>query len=210
MTASQERALVDYSAIYCYPYSAGVDIDFPALFGNENPIIAEIGFGMGQATWQIAMANPEKNYICFEVHSPGVGKLLSEIVGHDIKNIRIVHNDAIEVFEKSIKPNSLDGLHIFYPDPWPKKRHQKRRLIRPGIVEILVSRLKKGGYLYFVTDIEDYAEWTLNILSQTPGLSNRYPSYAIRQEWRPVTKFEARASKNGRDAFELLFNKGNG
>ncbi len=207
MTDSQRASLDALGPLFCVQAESGGKLDFPAVFGNDKPVIAEIGFGMGQATWQIAANNPEINYLCFEVHTPGVGKLLARIGEHGLRNVRIVHHDAVEVFETAIQPESLAGLHIFFPDPWPKKRHQKRRLLRPGIVELLVSRLSPGGYLYFVTDIEDYAQWTLDLLSETPGLRNRHGGFAPHQEWRPETKFEARARRDGRPAFELLFER---
>lgn len=207
MTDAQRKALETLAPRFCVPYEDGSLFSYAALFGNTRPVVAEIGFGMGSATWQIAMANPETNYLAFEVHTPGVGKLLATMDEHAIRNIRIVHHDAVEVFEKALPAGSLAGIHVFYPDPWPKKRHHKRRLMRPGIVELLVSRLAPGAYLYFVTDVEEYAEWTLELLSRVPGIHNGYEGYAPRQEWRPETKFEARAVRDGRGAFEILFEK---
>lgn len=207
MTDAQRSALGELGPRYCVSFVPDEIAKWRSLFGNDRPVVAEIGFGMGQATWQIATAHPELNYLCFEVHTPGVGKLLARIEEHGLGNIRIVHSDAVEIFERHLAPGSLAGLHIFYPDPWPKKRHNKRRLIREGIIELLVSRLAPGAYLYFVTDIEDYAEWSLELLSRTAGLVNRYEGYAPRQEWRPETKFEARALRDGRGAFELLFER---
>jgi tRNA (guanine-N7-)-methyltransferase len=207
ITDSQRRALEEVGPRFILPVEGRARIDHDTAFGNGNPVIAEIGFGMGKATWQIAAANPDTNYLCFEVHTPGVGRLLSEIEAHGLENIRIVHHDAVEVFERQLAPASLAGLHIFYPDPWPKKRHHKRRLMRPGIIELLVSRLQAGGYLYFVTDIEEYAASTLELLSGTEGLRNRYEGYAEHQAWRPETKFEAHAQRDGRGCFELLFER---
>lgn len=207
LTDSQKRALDELGPRFCLPFQPGRAIDFAAAFGNSNPVVAEIGFGMGQATWRIAQEHPGTNYLGFEVHKPGVGKLLYELGERGIGNVRIVYHDAVEVMERSIAPSSLAGIHIFYPDPWPKKRHHKRRLVRPGLAELLASRLAPGGYLYFVTDIEGYAEWSLEVLSAVPGLRNRYEDYAPRQEWRPETKFEARASRDGRGAWELMFER---
>lgn len=207
MTESQKRALDELGPRFCLPFDPTKPLDLAAAFGNGNPVVAEIGFGMGQATWRIAWEHPEINYLGFEVHRPGVGKLLAELGARDIANVRIVHHDAVEVFERSLPPASLAGLHIFYPDPWPKKRHNKRRLIRPGLAELLASRLKPGGYLYFVTDIEGYAAWSLDVLAAVPGLRNRFDGFAPRQEWRPETKFEARANRDGRGAWELLFER---
>lgn len=207
MTEAQRKAVEELGPRYILPFVPGKSIDLGQAFGNEAPVIAEIGFGMGQATWRIAEANPDHNYLGLEVHTPGVGKLLSELEARDIGNVRVIHHDAVEVFERGLSPSSLAGLHIFYPDPWPKKRHHKRRLIRPGLVELLVSRLAPGGYLYFVTDIEEYASWSLEVLSGTPGIRNRYECFAPRQAWRPETKFEARAETAGRGAWELLFER---
>jgi len=208
MTEAQKLAIDELGPSFVLPFNPGRRIDYATLFGDGRPVIAEIGFGMGQATWRIARDNPSIGYLGIEVHTPGVGKLLLEMQEHDVRNIRIVHHDAVEVFERMIAPASLAGIHIFYPDPWPKKRHHKRRLIREGLVELLSSRLQAGGYLYFVTDIEEYADWSLELLSRTPGLRNRYMGFAPRQEWRPETKFEARANRDGRRAWELVFERG--
>jgi tRNA (guanine-N7-)-methyltransferase len=210
MTDAQRKALKEEGPRYCVPVVAGSPFDWPAIFGNGHPVIAEIGFGMGQATWQLAAAHPELNYLGFEVHTPGVGKLLSQIADHGIENLRIVHHDAVEAFESVVPEASLAGLHVFYPDPWPKKRHHKRRLMRPGIIELLVSRLMPGAYLYFVTDVEEYAEWTLELLSHVPGMKNLHEGLAPRQAWRPETKFEVRASRDGRGVYELLFERVDG
>lgn len=207
MTDAQRKALEELSPRYCIPVEAGKILDPLTVFGNSHPLVVEIGFGMGSATWRIARANPDINYLGFEVHTPGVGRLLSEIAGHGIENLRIVHHDAVECFESFIAPASLSGLHIFYPDPWPKKRHHKRRLLRPGLIDLLISRLAPGGYLYFVTDVEDYAVWSLELLGRMEGLRNRFDGFAPHQDWRPETKFEARANRDGGQAFELLFEK---
>jgi len=207
MTDSQKRALVELWPRFGVEFEPSRPLDLGALFGNGGPTVAEIGFGMGVATWKIAEANPGTNYLGFEVHRPGIGKLMSELEARGIGNVRIMSHDAVEAFEKVIEPGSFAGLHIFYPDPWPKKRHHKRRLIRPGLSEILASRLAPGGYLYFVTDIEEYAAWSLEVLSRTPGLKNRYGDYAPRQEWRPETKFEAHAARDGRGRWELVFER---
>ncbi len=207
MTDGQRRALEELGPRLCLPFDAKKPLDYAAAFGNDRPVVAEIGFGMGRATWQIAAENPETNYLGMEVHTPGVGKLLAELGERGIGNVRILHHDAVEALERVIPPCSLAGFHIFYPDPWPKKRHHKRRLLRPGIVELLVSRLRTGGYLYFVTDIEEYGEWTLELLSRTPGLRNHYEGFAPRQEWRPETKFESKAAVAGRGVWEVLFER---
>ncbi len=207
MTDAQRRALEGLWPRFGLEFEAGRRLDPVAAFGNDHPLVAEIGFGMGQATWRIAQANPGINYLGLEVHAPGVGKLLSELEARGIGNVRIFMRDAIEVFESAIAPGSLAALHIFYPDPWPKKRHHKRRLIRDGLAGLLASRLAPGGYLYFVTDIEDYALWSLEVLTRTEGLRNRYEGFAPRQEWRPETKFESHAERDGRGRWELVFER---
>jgi tRNA (guanine-N7-)-methyltransferase len=207
MTEGQKRALDELGGRYCLPFDPDRRLDFTSAFGNAAPVIAEIGFGMGQATWRIAADSPGNNYLGIEVHSPGVGKLLSEIAQHGLSNIRIVHHDAVETLERMVSPSSLAGIHLFYPDPWPKKRHHKRRFIRPGLAELLASRLSPGAYLYFVTDVEDYASWSIEVLGGTEGLRNRYDGFAPRQYWRPETKFEARARRDGRGVWELVFER---
>ncbi len=207
MTDAQKRALDTLWTHFGLDFETGTMIDLARVFGNGNPVVAEIGFGMGMATWQIAKENPARNYLGLEVHSPGVGRLLCDLQAQGIGNVRIFHHDAIEVFERMIPLDSLAGLHLFYPDPWPKKRHHKRRLIRQGLTELLVSRLTPGGYLYFVTDIEDYALWSLDVLTRTEGLHNRYEGFAPRQKWRPETKFESHASRDGRLSWELVFER---
>jgi len=207
MTDAQKRAMDGLWTRYGLEFDPKAGIDLAAAFGNANPVVAEIGFGMGRATWQIAMDNPSINYLGIEVHTPGVGRLISDLDARGIGNVRIFRHDAIEVFESMILPSSFAGLHIFYPDPWPKKRHHKRRLIREGLAEILASRLAPGAYLYFVTDIEDYALQALDVLSHTEGLRNRFEGFAPRQDWRPETKFEYHASRDGRGAWELVFER---
>jgi tRNA (guanine-N7-)-methyltransferase len=207
MTDAQKRALEGLWSRYGLDFDAGTRLDLAAAFGNSAPVVAEIGFGMGQATWRIAEDQPGINYLGLEVHTPGVGRLLADLDSRGITNVRVIHHDAVEVFERMLAPSVFAGLHIFYPDPWPKKRHHKRRLIRPGLAELLASRLAPGGYLYFVTDIEDYAIASLDVLTRTEGLRNRFERFAPRQEWRPETKFESHASRDGRACWELIFER---
>jgi tRNA (guanine-N7-)-methyltransferase len=207
MTDAQRRALEELWPRYGIEFDPARLIDLESAFGNSNPTVAEIGFGMGQATWRIALDNLSINYLGLEVHKPGVGRLLADLDKRGIENVRIVSFDAVEVFERALRPDCLSGLHIFYPDPWPKKRHHKRRLIRDGLSDLLASRLAPGGYLYFVTDVEDYALWALDVLSRTEALRNRYDGFAPRQQWRPETKFEAHAERDGRGRWELVFER---
>jgi tRNA (guanine-N7-)-methyltransferase len=206
MTDAQRRALEELGPSRIIP-SSREPLDPKGLFPEARPVVMEIGFGMGKATWQIALSRPEYNYLCLEVHSPGVGRLLLELEAHEIENIRIIQHDAVEVLADMIPPSSLAGFHIFYPDPWPKKRHHKRRLMRQAVVNLMIDRLQPGGYLYFVTDIEEYGQATLELLSACPALRNGYEGFAPRLEWRPETKFEAKATRAARGAFELYFTK---
>ena len=204
MTDAQKRALELFGPSYIIPYSNGTT-DFSTFFDEKKPLVAEIGFGMGQATWQIAVQRPEFNYLGIEVHTPGVGRLIMEIANHEIKNLKIIKHDAVEVFEHMIPDASLAGIHLFYPDPWPKKRHHKRRIIRPEFVSLFASKLTPGGYFYFVTDVEEYALASLSVLSENSQLRNPFQGFAPRQEWRPETKFEKRAKTSGTEkaAWEL-------
>ncbi len=206
MTEAQKRAIEELSPLYALTFGAQ-PIKPSEIFAEPKPLILEIGFGMGQATWQIALGRPEFNYLGVEVHSPGVGRLLMEIRDRGINNLKIIQHDAVEVLQDMIAPEGLAGLHIFYPDPWPKKRHHKRRLMRPDLVDLMASRLGDGAYLYFVTDIEDYANQTLAVLSDCGALKNAYQGFAPRIGWRPRTKFEGRAMVESRPSFELFFVK---
>lgn len=214
MTTGQARALADLGPRYVLPYDPGIPdliahcADRERASGqNHSKTVLEIGFGMGQATWQIALSRPEFNYLGVEVHGPGVGRLLIEIGKNGVRNLRIIQHDAVEVLRDMIRPASLAGFHIFYPDPWPKKRHHKRRLMRQPLVDLMVSRLEPGGYIYFVTDIEEYALSTLSLLESVPDLRNPFDGFATGLDWRPETKFEARAKSEDRNAWEIFFRK---
>lgn len=206
MTDAQKRAIDELGKEYILPYS-NTPVQPQTIFGSGKPLVMEIGFGMGRATWQIARDRAMFDYLGVEVHAPGVGKLLLDLHANGIENVKIINHDAIEVLKNMIPHASLAGLHIFYPDPWPKKRHHKRRLMRPALVDLLVSRLAKGAYLYFVTDIEEYGQSTLEILSIRKDISNSYDGFAPRIEWRPETRFEEKALEASRTAWELFFTK---
>ncbi len=206
MTASQEKAYKELSPSYCIPFE-NKKLNLVDIFGNTNPIVVEIGFGMGDATWQLAKANPDINYLGIEVHKPGVGKLLNEIKRNDLKNIYIIEHDALEVLEYMISDNSVNGFHIFFPDPWPKKRHHKRRMVQRPRTNLMAQKLALGGYLYFVTDILDYAEFALEELTLTEGLKNKYDGFAEPQPWRMQTKFERKGMAAERQITELFFEK---
>ena len=182
-------------------------LDWEKVFGNKNPVVIEIGFGMGKATAIIAQNHPDINYLGLEVHKPGIGKLLGEIREKGLKNLRIIEHDALEVLENMIEDESVSAFHIFFPDPWQKKRHFKRRLIQRPRTDLITSKIQKGGYFYFVTDWLPYAEFGIEQLNQTPGLKNKYEGYAPHQEWRPETRFEQKGLDANRVINEMMFIK---
>jgi len=205
MTVMQKLALARLYPRYGIDYNPGVQLSSKGLFGRDGPFIVEIGFGMGMATATIAEALPETLFLGMEVHAPGVGKLLSEIENRGIENLRVCRHDATEVVEAMMEPGTVDGFHIFFPDPWPKKRHHKRRIMNADFIHLMAGRLKKGGYLYYVTDWEEYAGATLEALQAEPLLENVHELWGRRKPWRPITKFEQRALLDGRPIRELEF-----
>ena len=204
MTPTQQKDYQELSGRWCIPYSDG-QLNYAQIFNNTNPVTVEIGFGMGKATAIIAADNPDKNYLGLEVHRPGVGKLLGEIRRRNLENIYIVEYDALEVLEKMIPDGSVSGFHIFFPDPWPKKKHHKRRLVQRPNTDLITKKLVPGGYLYMATDWEPYAEFALEQLEQTPGLKNKYQGFAPHQEWRPETRFEEKGLDKNHVIRELFF-----
>ena len=180
-------------------------VDFKNIFNNDFGVTLEIGFGMGNTTAEIAQANPGKNYLGIEVHRPGIGKLLWEIEKRALFNIRIIENDAKLVIKDMLPEKSLDAIHIFFPDPWPKKRHHKRRLVQRPFTDNLAACIKPGGYLYMVTDWEDYALSALSELNLTPGLKNAWDGFAPAVPWRPKTKFELKGLAKEHLIRELYF-----
>ncbi|MBE7461384.1 MAG: tRNA (guanosine(46)-N7)-methyltransferase TrmB [Zoogloeaceae bacterium] len=182
-------------------------LDLDAAFGRRAPKILEIGFGMGETTAAIAAAHPENDYLGIEVHTPGVGSLLKLIGERGLANLRLIQHDAVDVLRNMIPPASLDGAHIFFPDPWPKKRHHKRRLVQTDFVALLASRLKPGGYLHLATDWQEYAEQMLAVLCAEPQLENTAAGYAARPDYRPQTKFETRGLKLGHGVWDIVFRK---
>ena len=223
-TTGQARATAEIGPRFVLPYQHDA-IDLVAAYAcaagdtDQNnaevrPLILEIGFGMGEATAHIAALLPEKNFLCCEVHDPGVGALLKRIGEQGLHNIRIVAHDAVEVIDHMLPPQSLDGVHIFFPDPWHKKRHNKRRLIQAPLVAKLAARLKTGGYLHCATDWQPYAEQILEVLRGEPGLRNaaaqHHPEllgYAPKPHYRPLTKFENRGIKLGHGVWDVVFER---
>ncbi len=200
----QQKALEELGPRFVLPYQSKAR-DLSAAFGREARRVLEIGFGMGQATAEIARHHPETDYLGVEVHTPGVGALLKLIGEQDLTNLRIIQHDAVEVLRHMIPEAGLDGIHIFFPDPWHKKRHHKRRLIQPAFAELLASRLKPGGYLHLATDWQDYAEQMLAVLTASPHLRNSAERFAPRPEYRPLTKFEQRGLRLGHGVWDLVF-----
>ena len=208
-TTGQAKATETLGPRFALPYVAR-PLDLAATFGRVAPTVLEIGFGMGEASAHIASVLPEVNFLCCEVHQPGVGALLKRIGEQEIGNIRIVAHDAVEVIDHMLAPASLDGVHIFFPDPWHKKRHNKRRLVQAPLVARLASRLKPGGYLHCATDWEPYAVQMLEVLGAEPLLRNTATAasgYAEKPDYRPLTKFENRGIKLGHGVWDVVFRK---
>jgi tRNA (guanine-N7-)-methyltransferase len=206
LTVAQERALSQMMPVYGIPFEEQ-PLDLQTVYGRNAPKILEIGFGMGQATAHIAAQHPENDYLGIEVHTPGVGSLLSLIEQHELSNLRIIQHDAVAVINQMIPDASLAGIHIFFPDPWHKARHHKRRLIQPDFVALLAKKLAPNAYLHLATDWENYAEHMLTVLRNEPGLINAHETCAPRPTYRPLTKFEQRGLKLGHGVWDLVFNK---
>jgi tRNA (guanine-N7-)-methyltransferase len=182
-------------------------LDFAAWFGREAPVMVEIGSGMGETTSQLAAAAPELNYVAVEVYDPGLGQLMLRAEKLGVENLRLLHGDAVDLLTEHVEPDSLHGVRLFFPDPWPKKKHHKRRIVSPSFAALVASRLAPGGTFHMATDWENYAEQMLEVCSAEPALRNRYDGWAPRPEWRPVTKFEQRADVEGRVSHDLVFEK---
>jgi len=205
LTVAQQKALDQLLPVFGVPY-VPEKIDLNQVFGRKDSLkILEIGFGMGETTAHIARSMPERDFLGAEVHTPGVGSLLKQIGESGLTNLRIIQHDVVEVINHMLADGSLDGVHIFFPDPWHKKRHHKRRLIQAGFVKLLCSKLKLGGYLHVATDWQEYAEWVLEILQAEPLLQNTATDYAEKPAYRPLTKFENRGIKLGHGVWDLLF-----
>ncbi|OYU32135.1 MAG: tRNA (guanosine(46)-N7)-methyltransferase TrmB [Comamonadaceae bacterium PBBC2] len=210
MGSGQVRAFDQFGPQFLVPYKAE-RLDVQAAFGRSAPLILEIGFGMGDATAKIAQVRPDDNFLCCEVHEPGVGALLKRCGEESIGNIRIVQHDAVEVMDHMLGKDSLDGVHIFFPDPWHKSRHHKRRLIQSPFVQRLAEHIKPGGYLHLATDWQPYAEQMLAVVSAEPLLANTAEAgaggYANKPDYRPLTKFENRGIQLGHGVWDLVFRR---
>lgn len=209
MSVAQQRAFESLWAHWGIDFSPQLVLrqQDPTFFDAHMPLVLEIGFGMGETTVAIAQHLPKTHFLAVDVHRPGVGSLLKRIAETGVQNIRILHHDAVEVVATLLAPDSLDGVHVFFPDPWPKKRHHKRRLVQPGFVQQLVQRLKPGGYVHMATDWEEYALHMLQVLRAEPGLENTSETFSVRPAYRPLTKFEQRGLRLGHGVWDLIFRK---
>jgi tRNA (guanine-N7-)-methyltransferase len=206
MSPAQQRALDTLLPTYGIPVGAA-PLDFDRAFGRRAPRVLEIGFGMGETTAAIARMRPDDDFLAIEVHSPGVGSLLRRIVESGLTNVRVIRHDAVEAVAAMIPAGSLAGIHVFFPDPWPKKRHHKRRLLQAPFVHELALRLAPGGYLHVATDWEEYAQEILATLDAEPLLVNIADGFAPRPDYRPLTKFEARGLKLGHEVRDIRFRR---
>jgi tRNA (guanine-N7-)-methyltransferase len=208
LTEGQKRALGELMPRFGVPPGEG-PVDLQALFANDHPIIMEIGFGNGEATWQMAAASPDENFIGVEVHAPGVGHLLLRLEEHGLQNVRIACEDAVEFMRDRLHENVLSGIRIYFPDPWPKKRHHKRRIIQPGFVGLMAKKLRAGGILHLATDWEPYAEFMFDVMRNSPEFENLAPDGGAspKPAWRPSTKYEKRGERLGHRVFDLVYRR---
>lgn len=207
ITAAQTKAIQENFQKHAVIFENKLT-NFSDLFKNKNSeLILEIGFGMGTSTAEIAKSNLNKNYIAIEVHSPGVGNLLKLIQESDIRNLKIIQHDAVEVLNVMIKNDSLDGIHIFFPDPWPKKRHHKRRLIQSNLLKLIAQKIKKSGYLHIATDWEDYALWIIDLLDKEELLQKTSDDFFKKPDYRPLTKYENRGIKLGYRVWDMIYRR---
>ena len=207
MSPAQQRACDELLPRYGIAYAVG-PLDFAGIFGRAAPVTLEIGFGMGETTAAIAQAHPDIDFLGIEVHLPGVGALLKRVDELRLANVRVIRHDAVEVVAAMIPAASLAAVHVYFPDPWPKKRHHKRRLLVPAFVRALAQRLRPGGYLHAATDWSEYADEILATLAAEPLLANTAAGFAPRPAWRPETKFEARGLKLGHAVYDLVYTRG--
>lgn len=207
ITAAQTKAIQENLKKHAIVFE-NQPIDFNDVFQNRSgELVLEIGFGMGTSTAEIAKANPNKNYIAIEVHSPGVGNLIKLIQENDIFNLKIIQHDAVEVLNTMIKNDSLDGIHIFFPDPWPKKRHHKRRLIQESFLKLMAQKIKQSGYLHIATDWEDYALWIIDLLDKEILLQKNSEDFFRKPDYRPLTKYENRGIKLGYKVWDMIYRR---
>jgi tRNA (guanine-N7-)-methyltransferase len=208
LTEGQQRAMRELLPRFEVTDGSGL-VDFAVQFGNGNPVILEIGFGNGEATWQMARQEPGLNFIGAEVHRPGVGHLLLRLEEYALNNVRITCTDGVQFLRERVAAGSLAGLRLYFPDPWPKKRHHKRRMVQPLFLDLLAEKLQPGAIVHFATDWQDYAEHMLALLQQHELFENLSygGSYSPRPPWRPLTKYEQRGQRLGHGVYDLLFRR---
>ena len=206
MTESQKNAIADLWPHYGLDFN-GEALDIAETFQREASTILEIGFGMGDSLVSIAESHPENNYIGIEVHRPGVGRLLGNVQEKQITNLKVFCHDAVEVLKQTIPDESLDGVFLFFPDPWPKARHHKRRIVQPAFVELIAKKLKPGGFFHMATDWENYAEHMLEVMTASPLFKNQSETGGAVEKpgYRPLTKFEKRGQRLGHGIWDLVF-----
>ena len=207
MSPAQTRAFETLGPRFIVPFQANAALNYANLFERDAPTIVEIGFGMGESTAAIAARLPKNNFIGIEVHKPGVGALLKLVGEQALTNLQIIQHDAVEVLKHMIPDRSLAGFHIFFPDPWPKKRHHKRRLVQPELVKLLVQKLTAEGYIHLATDWQEYAQHMLEVLQAEPGLRNTAKDFAPRPAYRGTSGFERKGLAKGHDVWDLVFKR---
>jgi len=208
LTEGQKRALDELWPVFGIEESSGL-LNFSSLFGNSHPVIMDIGFGNGESTWQMAQSSPEENFLGVEVHRPGVGHLLLELEKHGLNNVRIACADAVEFLGNRVADGSLKGVRIYFPDPWPKKRHHKRRIVQTNFVKLLSRKISPGGLLHLATDWAPYADYMLDVMAESSGFENNSEQggFCPRPAWRPQTKYEKRGKRLGHAVYDLIFIK---
>ncbi len=208
LTEAQQRALEQLQQRWGVAFSEE-PLDFAAAFGREAPTILEVGFGNGESLAAMAAASPETNFLGVEVHRPGVGRLLNLVEEQGLQNVRVICHDAVEVLQKQIADGSLDGLQLYFPDPWPKKRHHKRRIVQPAWVDLVARKLRPGGLLHMATDWEDYAQHMLAVMEASPAFENTAGpgQFSPHQGHRPETKFERRGRSKGHGVWDLIYRR---
>ena len=207
LTLGQQRALDEQWPDFGIDYEA-TPLDLKTIFGNDNPVVLEIGFGNGESLLQMAAENPDQNFIGIEVHRPGVGHLLHLIQEHGIKNLRVMNHDAIDILQNQIPEHSLSRVQLYFPDPWHKKKHNKRRIVQAPFLDTLAKLLKTDGNIHFATDWEHYAKHMMLTLEEHPLFENSQikQQFSPKPDYRPVTKFERRGHRLGHGVWDLIFN----
>jgi len=206
LTKHQAEGIRLLSRIHVIPFESNI-LNWDTIFKNKGKKIIEIGFGMGDTTAEIAENLNKSNFIAIDVHSPGVGNLLNKIKEKELQNLKIIQHDAVEVLEKMIINKSLDAIHIFFPDPWHKKRHNKRRLIQKPFLELISKKLKKDGYIHIATDWEDYANWVIEIFNKNKMYKIKNSDFSKKPSYRPKTKYENRGINLGHQVWDIVFIK---